>query len=454
MTHFKQRFNKSKPASAPKTPAAPPARAAALAVLTATLDQGSDAQEALDLILDTRELSPRDRGLTTELVYGYLRLKARLDFVLRRFLLAPEKLPPELLRTLGLACYELFYLDRIPDYASLDWAVNQASADFGQALGKLANAVLRKVTQEKDAACDPGYYRNSGDSLQRAWARYYSCPEWIVRLWVKEYGQDKAQCFLRASAAPPLLGLRVNLRMPGAEELLESLAASPDCRARNEAGLAFPPGKAEGLEALDALLAEGRISRQSLAAQEALLALDPDGWRPPVWDACAGRGGKACLLLERGIKPVWASDAHRPRLLGLRKELARLGLTDGAHVFLAAADRPLPFKAKPRTILLDVPCSGLGVLSRRPDAKWRRTPQDLKTLAATQTRLLHQAFHALAPGGLLAYLTCTLNPDENERCVQRFLADMGGGAQLETTWETPLDASHGEFFWVAGVRKR
>lgn len=454
MTHFKQRFNKNKPTPAPRGPVVPPARTAALAALTATLDHGSDAQEALDSTLIARKLSPRDCGLATELCYGYLRHKARIDFVVRRFLLAPEKLPPELLRTMGVACYELFYLDRVPAYATVDWAVDQARADFGQALGKLTNAVLRKVDQEKDAAREIGYYRNAGDPPHRILARYYSISEWVVRLWTKEYGQEKTQCYLQASAAPPLLGLRVNLRMPGAQDLLERLAQSPDCRARLEAGLAFPPGKAEGLEELDKLLAEGKISRQSMAAQEALLALDPDGWRPPVWDACAGRGGKACLLLERGLKPVWASDAHRPRLLGLRKELARLNLVDGASVFLAAADRPLPLKVKPRTVLLDVPCSGLGVLSRRPDAKWRRMPHDLKTLAAIQTRLLHQAFHALAPGGLLAYLTCTLNPDENERCVQRFLADIGAAAVLETSWTTDPSAEHGEFFWVAGIRKR
>lgn len=428
----------------------PPARTVALACLTAVFGEGRDVQEVLDHAFEKNRLEPRDRNLATELCYGYLRLKARIDFVLGRFLTAPEKLPAELLRTLGVACYELFYLDRVPAYATVDWAVSQTRASYGQALGKLANAVLRKVDQEKDAACDLNYYRNKGDADVTVLARYYSCPEWIVSLWLTSYGPEKTQCYLKAAAAPPLLGLRVNLQRPEGAALLERLAAHPECRARLDAGLAFPQGRLDGVEEE---VAAGRLSRQSLAAQQALLQLDPDGWRPPVWDACAGRGGKACLLLERGVRPLWASDTYLSRLKGLRSELDRLGLAS-ALVFLAAGDQPLPLKAKPRSVLLDVPCSGLGVLSRRPDAKWRRHPRDLRTLAAAQTRLLRQAFHALAPGGMLAYITCTLNPDENERCVERFLADAGPAARLEEVWSTWTQAHYGEFFWTAKIIKR
>lgn len=444
MTSLKHRIK------VPSRRSPPSARSLALECLTAVLGQGRDVQEALSAVLESRPLDPRDKGLATELCYGYLRLKGRLDYVVQQFLRAPEKLPPELLCTLGVAAYELFYLDRVPAYATLDWAVDLARAQFGEQLSRLANGVLRKLEAEKEAALDIGYYRRQGEPESLVLARYYACPEWLVKLWRKSYGPERTLCYLKASAVPPLLGLRVNQRHADATALVERLAGHPACVARIEYGFAFPAGELEGL---DADIKGGALSRQSLAAQETLAQLDPDGWRPPVWDSCAGRGGKACLLLERGLSPLWASDLSLARLKGLKRELKRLGLPV-ILVFRAAGHRPAPLKTRPRTVLLDVPCSGLGVLARRPDSKWRRTPRDLEILARTQAGLLAQGFQALAPGGALHYITCTLNPEENERQIERFLASAGPKATLEQQWSTAPDRHLGEFFWAATIVKR
>lgn len=128
------------------------------------------------------------------------------------------------------------------------------------------------------------------------------------------------------------------------------------------------------------------MSRQSLAAGDLLTRLESTAWPEPIWDCCSGRGGKATALMEQGHNRIFASDSNRRRVRGLREEITRLGLPL-PYVFLADAASP-PLKKAPQTILVDAPCSGLGVLSRRPDTKWKRTPQDISSLAVIQHRML------------------------------------------------------------------
>ena len=143
-----------------------------------------------------------------------------------------------------------------------------------------------------------------------------------------------------------------------------------------------------------------------------LADLDSPSWREPIWDCCAGRGGKTTALLEQGHRGIWASDVSLRRLRGLRGELGRLRLP-AVPVFRADATNP-PLGEKPRTILIDAPCTGLGVLSRRPDAKWKRGPRDVVDLAAVQRRILEACAALLPSGGRLVYLTCTATRAEND----------------------------------------
>lgn len=432
----------------------PPARDAALACLTLVLERGRDAQDALDQTLSARALDPRDAGLATELVYGYLRHKTRVDFVLSEFLRNPEKTPPPLIRVLSLAAYELLHLDRVPAYASVDWAVSFAKARYSPNLGKLTNAVLRRVGDAapdvpgvSDQAPDLKFFRRKKDTRLTALSRLYSTPKWIIRLWNEHYGEEHALQYLKASAQAPPLGIRVNRRKSDWEELVADLTQAPVLIMEQAPGLLFETG---ALNVRDALQ-QGALSRQSFAAQQALQALQPESWPGPVWDACSGRGGKTCLLLERGVEVVAASDMSMGRLSGLKHELERLDLPR-IPVFRASAADAAPLRKAPGAVLLDVPCSGLGVLSRRPDSKWRRTPQDAAGLADLQRRMLENAYNQIPAGGCAAYVTCTLNPDENEGVVQAFVEDTPG-ATVETQWSTPPDSPTREFFYAALVKK-
>jgi 16S rRNA (cytosine967-C5)-methyltransferase len=427
-----------------KSRGAPPSRAAALAVLTRTLDGGQDLQAALNEELTARKLTRRDSGLATELAYGYLRQAVRIDFILNRFLKRPEGLKPKVRRTLGVAAYELLFLDRVPGYASVDWAVTQTRHLAGGGQAKAANAVLRRVAELGGEAEDPDFYRGRMTSETRFLSHFCSCPEWIVDLWLKAYGGEKTRSLLAAQIQAPPVGLRFNRTGPKAEALYLELAASRQTVVL-ETGLALPPGGPDLGEAM----AEGMVSRQSAAAQQAMLELGCDDWPEPIWDACAGRGGKAFLLAELG-KDVYASDPHTGRLAGLKEDGNRLGLTVPA--FAARAEQTPPLGRSPGTMLLDVPCSGLGVLSRRPDLKYKRRPENLPGLIELQTKMLANAVRTVRPGGLAVYLTCTINPDENERKIETLLSEKPE-LSLETLWSTPADSQLNEFFFGAALRK-
>ncbi|PKN07263.1 MAG: hypothetical protein CVU73_13490 [Deltaproteobacteria bacterium HGW-Deltaproteobacteria-8] len=438
--------------------ALPPARAVALDCLASCLLEGRDLQAALDTALMASPLSDRDAGLVTELVYGYCRLKGRAEALLLRFLDPKRRLPDEAMLALGLATYEILHLDRVPAYASVNWAVDWAKGYTRAHLSGLFNAVLRKVAEMAPSARTITPYRENARDEVEALSRFYSCPEWIIALWLKEYPREDVARFLKAQARPPAVGLAVDSTYAGgAEALAERLAAHPACMGRSGLGLAFESGTALATLVQDLALSPEELSalyRQGFAAREALAALSPSTWKTPAWDACAGRGGKTRLLLEAGLSPVLASDTHQGRLKALSRELAPFAEDGRLVVFRARADEPaeIPGGLRPASILLDAPCTGLGTLSRRPDIKWKRTQNDAANLMRTQAAMLRQAFETLAPGGTLFYVTCTLNPDENQHQVSRFLESQPA-ARLAGTWATGTDIPTGEFFYCATLNK-
>lgn len=426
----------------------PPARAAALSCLASVLRKGIDLQEALDTVLRAGKFDPRDTALATELAYGVLRHKARLDWLLRRHLREPAKLPGAMFQVLETACYEMLFLQRVPVYATVDWAVEHCKQAFGQGRSGLANAVLRKIAdpEELRLSLDPERCRACFSDHTEFLATWYAAPRWLVELWQNGYGPERTIALLEASLAVPPLGLRLR---PGQnpDELLPLLGADVSVTAAQGAALAVRGTNAAKVREQEQA---GLLSRQSFAAQQALLALGPATWPEPVWDGCAGRGGKTCQLLELGKQELLASDPHAKRLDGLRGELQRLNLPP-VPLHCRGADDP-DFNPYARTILLDAPCSGLGVLARRPDAKWRRRPRDLKDLVKLQRRILHRACELLPQNGLLAYMTCTANPAENEGQIAKLLAARPE-MRLESSWETPDIAVLGEYFYAALLRK-
>ncbi|MDR1242832.1 MAG: hypothetical protein LBM00_08640 [Deltaproteobacteria bacterium] len=492
-------------------------RVAALLVFKEVLQTGADTQAALDRQLKEAVMPPSDKALCTELLYGVLRLHLRLNWFLRQKLPHPEKLPAEMRLLLELAAYEIAYL-RIPAHASVNFAAGFLRNRFGERLAGVGNGVLRSFQRNLAAEYEnrdfyltrlAGSTRALSAPSPEFLAVFYSMPEWIVRLWISSYGEEAALRFLEAGLREPPVGVRVNPFRSGCESLLNGLKQTPGAVFIGPAALALPAGVRL---AWRTLLDSGRISRQSAAAYEALMAMQPETWEPPVWDACAGRGGKSMALLEQGVAVTLAGDASEVRLDGFRREFKRLfqpafpdaptnsistsklhpcsfdvSAAEEARFRLASempcisprhpvADsvsqskeaRTLPpcpavLRAKAQnaraggagfgSVLLDVPCSGLGTLARRPEIRWRRSPEDIKQLCAEQDELLEAAEAGLKAGGSIIYLTCTLNPEENQRRVECFV-QRHAEFEVVKTWQTPPDSPLNEFFWAARLRSR
>ena len=422
-------------------------RTAALRIVDKVLSGTEASQALLDKGLRESSMVPSDKGLCTELVYGYLRWAARLDWDLGRFLRDPSKLPAEMRLILGLAAYEIAFLTRIPAHASVNWAVTRVRNRFGKGLGGVANGALRSFARDMKTAGDTRF-SVIPDTVQRL-AVVHALPEWVVRLWFDAYGEEAAMTFMRASSSQAIPALRVNAGRSGAADVLAGLCNEPGAMKAGSWGVAFPGGAPYSARKLER---DGLASFQSPGVQDMLAALDMPAWQGPVWDACAGRGGKTAAMLECGVCVRLATDMNYHRIAGLPPELERLGL-DVSGLSVAQADAAgeavgILSEGVFATILADVPCSGLGTLSRRPEIRFRRAHEDIPSLTASQDAILDAAARRLLPGGRIVYVTCTINPVENEDRVHAFLS-RHTEFSLVREWRTPRDTPWNEFFYAA-----
>ncbi|HEX7052079.1 MAG TPA: 16S rRNA (cytosine(967)-C(5))-methyltransferase RsmB [Longimicrobiales bacterium] len=381
-----------------------PARRRALAVLRACRS-GELADRALARAFDA--LKPRDRPWLQELVYGTLRLRGRLDHLLegvvRRGLASLEA---DVLDILRLGAYQLFEMESVPAYAAISQSVALARSEAGGGAAALVNGVLRALDREPPPF--PDFERDPVAYLET----YGSHPVWLVERWVRRFGADAARALVEANNRRPELYLRpLGLDPADAVERLgrAGIAAELVPFAPDAIRLAPPASAAEALAVVPAVVqdpAAGLVVRYTAPPAGARIA-----------DLCAAPGGKA-LALADGAGYVAAADLSQARLLWVRENAARV---PALEIGLVAADARWPPFRPVDVVLVDVPCTGTGTLRRHPDGKWRLGPGDLATLAALQREILAAAAEVVAPGGLLVYSTCSLEPEENEEQVDAFL---------------------------------
>jgi 16S rRNA (cytosine967-C5)-methyltransferase len=412
--------HESKRANASKLGAHKNPRALALEILTRVDARRSYADRLLDSALEKNDLEPRDRGLVTELVYGTLRWRGRIDWIAAQFLTRPlAGMKPGLLNLLRLTLYQVLFLSKVPEYAAVHEGVELAKLVGGQGAGALVNAVARKILHEQDKIFLP----NAEDDLVRHLAVLGSHPEWLVRLWLDYFLPDEVAELLAANNREAPVSIRANCLRVESQRLLDEFEAhgvnaavsrwSPQgIRLRGGGAVARLPGFREGL-----------FQVQGEASQLVGFLVDPQpGER--VLDACAAPGGKATQLAElMGDQgEVIALDASLQGLEKVRENVRRLKLAS-LKIFRCDVTEGLPENC-PRAydrILVDAPCTGLGTLRSHPEAKWFRQAADSKRLAQLQRKILKSIFPYLKPGGVLVYATCTLAPDENESVVNDFL---------------------------------
>ena len=396
-------------------------RQSAFEILAHIEKSASFADTLVDRELSTDTLSGPDRGLLTELVFGVLRRQGTLDYLIDCWSSQKtSRLERSVLILLRLGVYQIHFLDRIPVSAAVNETVKLAKRFAPRASGFI-NAVLRRADRERDAIRWPDRESDAAGFL----AVRYSHPRWLVELWGRQVAPEELEPLAESMSETPPLTIRTNTLKIERQGLLD-LLAKEGIRAR---ATDFSPSGIRILTPLPPLslpgFREGLFTVQDESSQLAALLFSPLPGET-VLDLCAAPGGKAThvaqLMENRGS--ILACDRDERKLGRVRETAARLGIStietrriDASKPLSGLGDRPFD------RILLDAPCSGLGVLRRNPEAKWRLTPGDPARMALLQGAILRVAAEHLAEGGVLLYSTCSTSVEENEQVIDDFVSE-------------------------------
>ena len=410
--------SKPKPAPEQEKSISLGARLVALDVLTDVHEQGAYATLALDKRLTaSAALSPRDKRLTTELVYGTLENQVRLDHMLD-FFLEKKEVEPLVRDILRMGAFQLFFLDRVPGSAAVNEAVKLTRAKGREGYTGLVNAVLRGMT--RDAARIT--YPDPAQEPARYLSLMHSLPLWIAQRLIDAYGLEEATRIAQYRAPDATVTVRPNLERTSHADFAAHL---------QRRGLAFEPGIVPGSYRVRrpgdlSKDVEYRRGHFSIQGESSMLAAMAVGVKPgsAVLDACAAPGGKTALLAEtmRGSGRVHAWDLHAHRVELLKAMATRLHLDNVRPAQRDAAVFRQELEATMDAVLVDAPCSGLGVMTGKPDVKYRQSAEAVEALVAAQARILDACCRYVKPGGALVYATCSILPEENGAQVDAFLA--------------------------------
>ncbi|MFA7078355.1 MAG: 16S rRNA (cytosine(967)-C(5))-methyltransferase RsmB [Syntrophomonas sp.] len=393
-------------------------RKLSLLVVYNVLEKGAYTNILLDRYLRNSDLASDDRHLVTEIVNGTVRMLKHLDWVLNLFLRKPiDKQNPWLRNILRISLYQMLFMEKIPDYASINSAVVLTRNKVGPGLGAVVNGVLRNIARNRDSIKYP-----DPKDIVTYFSVYYSQPEWLIERWLVEYDLQLVQDMLAYFNRRPTVFLRNNQLSGNREELIEDLTREGICclaSSRSPWGLLIK-SMHESLQDSNTYQ-QGRFYVQNEASMLAVSILNPQAGEQIV-DLCCGVGGKTSFMAElmNNSGHIDAYDIHKHKIDLLTSNCARLGISIviGHLQDILSLPEGQPWADG---VLLDAPCSGLGVLNRRADSRWKKTPDVISDLQELQSRMLHKAGQLVRPGGRLVYSTCTINRAENEAIIMEFL---------------------------------
>lgn len=394
------------------------ARQAALEVLTKTETKDGYLNLVFMETLKKNSFSPLDAAFLKELVFGVYRNKIYLDYVIRAHSsLRLKKVEPKVLNILRMGVYQILFMDKIPAHAAVSESVSLAKKSSRGRTAGFVNAVLRSVLRTGAADLSP----LKKDSIKYLSVKY-SYPEDLTLFFVNTFGKERAKALLAAGNKTPELCVRTNVLKTTRQDLAEKLNTAGIATKNTpftDCGLYLSGANEQARQAFSSL-----FTVQDQSSQLAALSLSPEPG-DTVLDLCAAPGGKTTHLAElmenRG--QIYAFDLYEKRLKSVNEAANRLGIT---IIETAAADASVFNPALAQTadkILLDVPCSGLGIIRRKPDIKYKENITDFHEILAVQKNILNTAKDYLKPGGILVYSTCTVNPAENLDRIHAFLEE-------------------------------
>lgn len=384
-------------------------------IVQRVLEEGAYSNLVLSNELNNNDISDKDKGLITELVYGTLRRKRTLDILIGNFVKDINLIKPEILNILRIAIYQMYFLDKIPEYAACNEAVEEAK-EISIEDSRLVNGILRNYIKDEKEIVVPG---NRIDEL----AYKFSFQPWMIRLFIKQYGEERTMKLMAGLNETPKVTVRVNELKGDYEEVFAKLE---EIGYDVEEGYACPEAISinggKGLESNE-VFRDGFITVQDESAMLVSTLLDLQE-SDTVLDLCAAPGGKTTHIAELlGNKgKVYGFDLHEHKLNLIKENLDRLGLTNVELETMDATKLNSKYVCFANKILIDVPCSGLGIIRKKPEIKWNKTRQELKDLVPIQRDIMENAWEYLRPDGTMVYATCTLNKEENEENVEWFLS--------------------------------
>ncbi len=373
----------------------------------------------LDIEIKNSNLSGLDKSLLFEIVHGVTRWLGRIDWILNGFYKGQfSKCIPNVKNAMRVALYQILFLDKVPEYAAVNEAVEFVKKLQGQKPADLTNAVLRNIIRSKDSI----RYPDPNEDIIAYFSAYYSHPTWMVKRWINRYGKDETEKLLISNNNKPLLTIRVNGLVSNYEEM-NSLLNSVDLKFTN--GKFLP--EFIRLSALSNITDWEYFHKGYFTVQDEstglpikLLEVKP-GMR--VLDLCAAPGGKTAYIADvmQNSGEIIALDRFESRLKILQKNLNRLKVTNVKTITIDANEYEDEHGFD--RVLIDAPCSGLGTLTKKPDLKWKRDLGDIRKIVNIQYELLKKGASLLRNGGFIVYSTCTIEPEENIEIIKKFLLD-------------------------------
>jgi 16S rRNA (cytosine967-C5)-methyltransferase len=370
----------------------------------------------LNNAIDKNEINPIDVGLLTELVYGTLQRKMTIDFYLKPFIEKNKKLQSWVINLLRMTLYQMVYLDKIPERAAIFEAVEIAKRRGHKGIASLVNGVLRSIQRNGLPSLD-----TITDPAERI-SIETSHPLWLVKRWVNQFGVEKTQEMCEVNLTAPLQTGRVNLTRISRDECLDLL---------EEEGFEVEPSPIlpEAVKCLRGNLASSKAFKYGLLTiqdESSMLVAHALGIKEEevILDACAAPGGKTTHIAEKlaNSGKVISLDLHEHKVKLISENAERLGLENIDAQKMDSRQVADQFdKESIDRVLLDAPCSGLGVMRRKPDMKYTKKEQDLSQLQTIQLSLLESVAPLLKAGGTLVYSTCTVDREENEEVIEKFL---------------------------------
>lgn len=384
-------------------------------ILDKVFYEGAYSNIELSKRLGKENIDIKDRALVTEVVYGTIRYRDKIDFILKKFVKDLKRVDPSVLNILRSAVYQIMFLDKVPDYAVVNEAVEMTKKKSFASV-KFVNGVLRNLLRNNTTDFFEGLNKKKSLAIN------YSFPNWMTDLFINQYGTERAEKIMKGLNTTPNVTVRVNELKGDYESTFDMLVEEGyDC----EEGAVCPEAiiikKGSSIEN-NRLFNEGYILVQDESAMLTAPCMDLEEGMTVI-DLCAAPGGKTTHISEimNNTGRVISCDIYEHKLKLIDDNCSRLGITNVDLKLQDACMLNSDFVSLADRVITDVPCSGLGIIRKKPEIKWTKSKKDLNELISIQREIMTNAWTYLKPGGIMLYSTCSINKEENEENVDWFL---------------------------------